>query len=252
MLIRVLVCFICFFSSVVNAGSFKVFPLKLVFDSQQKTSLFRITNTDKAPVSVQLQAAVWSQDKDGEDIYSKTSDIIFFPKIVEVNAGEERVVRVAYKGNPNKKFEQSYRLFAQELPQKSKAGGALSFALRFSVPIFVSYPRAKAFPVVEPLDVENGNLLIQVRNEGSKHLVVSNIKVAAIDGSNNEIHNFQVKGWYVLPKSQRVFSVPIDEELCLKSDKYNLDLNIGRSNIKKRLLNNSRQCAKVISSRLDQ
>ena len=59
-----------------EAGSFKVFPLKLTFDERSKTSLFRITNTGNTTVTVQLDAAHWLQDSDGEDQYKKTKDII--------------------------------------------------------------------------------------------------------------------------------------------------------------------------------
>lgn len=217
-LVRVLVCLCCFACLPAYAGSFKVFPLKLSFDSENKTALFRITNTGDASVTVQLEGAAWSQvEPTGEDHYESTRDIIIFPKIVEVAKGEERVVRVAYRGNPVTTQERTYRLFAQELPKKSEADGALSFALRFSVPVFVTSRAIRPDVRVLGGRVEDGKAKVIVKNRGTKHVIVSSIKIAGFSPSKELLYQEQVKGWYVLPNSTKIFSIPLDLAQCRDS-----------------------------------
>lgn len=243
-LLRVLVCLCCLFCLPATAGSFKVFPLKLTFDLKSKTALFRVTNTGNEAVTVQMEGVLWSQNEAGEDKYEKTRDIILFPKIVEVQKGEERVVRVAYRGKPVTKQERTYRLFAQELPKKGEANSALSFALRFSIPIFITSRNTRPSPKVLGGDVRNGQARILVANNGSRHLVVSEIELAAYSPRDDLVFKQQAKGWYVLPRSKKAFSISLDEEKCKESSWIEAKLRIGRKKHKTQIKVDRSQCRK--------
>ena len=215
-------CFLTllFFSiSTVNAGSFKVFPLKLELNSKTKTTLFKITNTGNTSVTVQLETASWAQDELGDDKYEDTQDIVYFPKIVKVEAGQQRIIRVGYKGKKVRSIEKTYRIFAQELPELGDKKGALKFSLRFSVPIFVLASGAESEAKVESASLINGQLKVLVKNSGTEHFVVKGIKVNGIGYEGQQVFSAKTGGWYVLPESNKPFLVKIPESECRLSEK---------------------------------
>ena len=55
-------------------------------------------NEGEDKITVQLNAKSWDQDDQGTDNYSETRDIVFFPKILEVEPATERIIRIGYQG----------------------------------------------------------------------------------------------------------------------------------------------------------
>lgn len=222
------VSFLLFFISIsfVHAGSFKVFPLRLDLDQKTKTTLFKISNTGEQAVTIQLESALWYQDDNGEDQYKPTADIVFFPKIVKVAKGEQRIIRIGYRGAPANRTEKSYRIFAQELPERSEKTGNLSFALRFSVPIFVHGKNNIANPQIADARMKNGSLSVRMKNEGGEHLIVKSVSVSGKAG-DQEIFTESAGGWYVLPNSVRDFEVSLPEEPCGRSKKLDFSVQIA-------------------------
>jgi len=229
-LIRTLsVSFLILFISIsfVEAGSFKVFPLRLDLDQKTKTTLFKISNTGEQAVTIQLESALWFQDDSGEDQYKPTADIVFFPKIVKVDKGEQRIIRIGYRGAPANRIEKSYRIFAQELPERSEKSGNLSFALRFSVPIFVHGKNAIAKPEIADAEMKNGSLSVRMKNSGGEHLIVKSVSVRGKTGDGLEIFSESAGGWYVLPNSVRDFLVSLPEEPCGRAKKLDFSVQIS-------------------------
>ena len=223
------VSFLLFFISIsfVQAGSFKVFPLRLDLDQKTKTTLFKISNTGDQAVTIQLESALWFQDDSGEDQYKPTSDIVFFPKIVKVAKGEQRIIRIGYRGGPANRTEKSYRIFAQELPERSEKSGNLSFALRFSVPIFVHGKNNIAKPQIADAKMKNGSLSVRMKNVGGEHLIVKSVSVSGKTSSGQEVFTESAGGWYVLPNSIRDFLVNLPEEPCVKAKKLDFSVQIA-------------------------
>ncbi len=197
-------------------------------------------------MTVQLSGVRWYQDDRGEDHYEKTREIILFPKIVEVKQGEERVVRVAYRGRPGIRQEKSYRLFAQELPKKSEASGALSFALRFSVPIFITAKNTRPLPKVEGGQVKQGSAVVTVANVGTRHLIVSQIDLSGYSTGEDRVFQKQIKGWYVLPQSRKMFAIALDEAVCRKTNWIEAKIKVGRKILNTRFDVKPSQCSKPV------
>ncbi len=226
------VCLSVLFTSVVislnvHAVSFKVHPLSIAFDKRTKSSIVTITNTHSGPVTVQLESKRWYQDHEGADKYEDTKDVIFFPKIITIEKGEQRIVRVGFRGKPTQQMEQSYRLYFQELPDSRPAAGALSFAIRFGVPVFVKVANPKYGFDIGDSFVKNAQLNVNVVNVGNTHIIAKNI--AAQGFSRNERSTFEkdMAGWYVLPGMTRTFSLDLPEESCASSRQINIQVSVG-------------------------
>ena len=229
-------------TSFVQAGSFKVFPLRLDLDQKTKTTLFKITNTGKQAVTIQLESALWLQDDKGEDQYKPTSDVVFFPKIVKVEQGEQRIIRIGYRGTPANRIEKSYRIFAQELPDRSKKSGNLSFALRFSVPIFVHGKNSVANPQIAAAKMKNGSLSVRMKNTGGEHLIVKSVSVSGKAGSGKELFSESAGGWYVLPNSSRDFLVSLPEEPCGRAKSLDFSVQVANKFYKNTIPVNTAEC----------
>ena len=213
----------------VIAGSFKVFPLKLELGQKTKTTLFKITNTGDTEVTVQLETAKWFQNEKGEDQYEDTSDIVYFPKIVKVEAGQQRIIRIGFRGKPSGPLEKTYRIFAQELPEKGEKNSALKFSLRFSVPIFVRIPDTRPKATFSNAELINGQLSVMVNNAGTEHFVVKSVNVNGLRFDGQQTFTAKSGGWYVLPEVTKPFSVKMPENECRKSEhlKFKVETTAG-------------------------
>jgi P pilus assembly chaperone PapD len=203
----------------VYASSFKVAPLKFSFDSKTKSTSLKLTNTSNRAVTVQLEVRKWTQ-KEGDDSYEPTADVVFFPKIVKIEQNEERIVRLGYRGKFSKTDEITYRIFATELPSQGQQLGALKFAFRFSMPIFVEPLTNKRVhnPDIIKASLNQGELRVLIGNHGNEHFVVNNIKVRGEGRGSKKIFERAVDGWYVLSQSDRMFAVPLEQAQCAQAE----------------------------------
>lgn len=235
---RVVLCYVygvmlAMFANTALGGSFKVYPLKLELDGQNKTATLRLTNTSDAAVTVQLEGKRWFQDARGEDRYEATRDIIYFPRIVTVERGGQAIVRLGYQGNGVLRQEGTYRLFVQEIPADQT--GALKMALRFGVPVFVSPGTAKPRTALDDMALTNGTLSVKVANTGNTHVIVQQIKVTGLDEQERSVFSRHASGWYVLAGTSRTFSVPLSNEECRQVQALTVEAEAGESIIAGRL-----------------
>jgi len=226
------------------AGSFKVLPLKLSLDSNTKTTLFKVINTDEQAVIVQLQAVDWQQDAQGEDVFVNTRDIVLFPKIVKLQADEERVVRIGFQAKTNSNEEKNYRIFAQELPQRNLPGGTLNFALRFSVPVFIKPEKTRENYTIASSSIENGWLKLVISNTGNQHIMLSSLTVNGVDESNQHTFNVRENGWYVLPDVVKPFYISLPQVECKSSSRLDYTVEIASKLHRKSIVVDPANCNK--------
>ena len=89
-------------------------------------------------------------------------------------ATRRQIIRVALRGAPAGDREQAYRLLITEVPRGAAASTGVRFALRLSLPVFVSPPGAAPQPVWFVRGAAGGRELV-LRNDGTAHLQVRRI-----------------------------------------------------------------------------
>jgi fimbrial chaperone protein len=216
------------FPAAALAGSFKAIPIKLFMDAKTKTAVLKIVNEGEEKVTVQLDAKKWTQDETGKDLYEETGDIIIFPKMADIQKGEERIIRVGYSGKPAAR-EQTYRIFAQELPVSKPGEMALKFALNLSIPLFIKPLKETTDWSVEVAGLSEESLKIKVKNSGNSHIVVSKFKAVGLDDAGKEAFSHDMAGWYTLPGSTRLFTLPIPYDDCLKAKTIRVEAAVERT-----------------------
>ncbi|MDH5633300.1 MAG: fimbria/pilus periplasmic chaperone [Gammaproteobacteria bacterium] len=213
----------------VHSGSFRVLPLRLFFDNDARTSILTIINNEDRPVTIQVNARKWLQDKTGEDIYEDTRDILFFPRIVTIAEHSEQVIRVGFQGQRDQEVETSYRLFLTELPVNDapEKGARLILALQIGVPVFIKARGAAPEASLVSTTLSDGAVRVSVQNTGTAHFIVGDIRLTGMDASQSSMFETVGRGWYVLPGKTRSFAVMVPEQQCGKSKLIKTSVEAG-------------------------
>ena len=191
-----------------NAANFTVTPVRVELSSMQRSVALTVRNdTSDEPVVVQLSTVAWSQ-KEGEDVYAPTTDVIATPPIFTLAPGATQVVRVGLRHPQAAEHEVSYRLYMREVPPAPKPGFAgVRIALEMDLPIFAK-PQTSIAPKLHwkmgPRQA-NGAVGITVHNAGDAHVQLANLVLAA-PGAREPVATYP--GFvYVLPGETRLLSL---------------------------------------------
>ena len=200
------------FLTFAGAGQFGVSPIRIDMDRGARSGAITITNDEQAePLRAQLRLFEWTQDANGKDDYQVNEDLLYFPSLMTLEKGEQKLVRVGLK-TPAFEREKAYRLFIEELPAPPAAGAArVAIAVRFGVPIFVKPAQEDVRGNIDKLSMEKGILRVGVRNTGNVHFTIKSITAISSDALSQE-----VAGWYLLAGAAREHSIEIPAQVCAK------------------------------------
>jgi fimbrial chaperone protein len=209
-----------------RAGNFKVAPVHILFDANEKTSFVRITNMGDEKATIQIHVLRWRQNENGEDEYEETGDIVIFPMIAVVGKDKERIIRLGYQGKKALSVEGTYRLIVEELPVKKPGEKVLRFALRISLPVFISPIKEITDRSIEKVEIRDGNLLVRVKNGGNAHITVSKIRAKGVDDSGSEFFSREKAGLHILAGASKTYSIELTEEECLNTKSVKVGVEI--------------------------
>jgi fimbrial chaperone protein len=210
----------CFAPIPVLAGEFKVSPITLEFGQGVTSGVFTVTNEGQGKLNFQISVSRWTQGPEGKDIYTDTADIVFFPKIMTLERGEQRVIRAGLKGTQPRE-EKTYRIFIEQIPSRGTgtgtgAGAGIVFYIRFAPPIFVLPAVIKKSGVIEAISLSRGKITARVKNTGNVHLKVTSIFIKGRAANGDELFSKEIAGWYLLHHIARNIEVPFPQDKCNK------------------------------------
>jgi fimbrial chaperone protein len=198
------------------AGEFSVSPITMELGPRASSGVFTVANTGREKINFQVSVSEWTQDAAGKDVYTETKDIVFFPRLMALEGGEQRVIRLGLKSPPALR-EKTYRLFIEEIPLTVKPqadGTRVTFAIRFAPPIFVRPAQARAEGAIDPIGVARGRISAVVRNTGNVHFRVNGLAIRGRSADGAELFNRETDGGYVLHGAARKIEVSFPPELC--------------------------------------
>jgi len=202
------------FPSYSFAGEWKVTPIRIELDKNAKSGVVTIVNEGTEKLNVQMKAMEWTQDTEGKDVYTETEDLIFFPKIMTIEAKEDRILRAGIK-IPAVAKEKTYRLFVEEIPEPKKSEGVnVAIAIRFGVPIFVKPLKAEPKGEIQKLELANGVVSATVKNTGNVHFMINTVSIRGKNDKGEEIFAKDINGWYLLSDVSRIYSAEVPKEIC--------------------------------------
>jgi fimbrial chaperone protein len=184
----------CVGSTANAAARMAVAPIRIELASSANFCALHVSNLGQDKVAVQVRGFAWSQDADGADRLDP-ADIAINPSIMELQAGQKRLVRCSLPPHAGAK-ESSHRLLIDELPRGNPAPGTMQTVLRLSLPIFRKL--AGAAPALQ-WSVGDGAAL-ELRNTGGAHALIGKLILTRAGQKTETIE----RGFYLLAGAHRV------------------------------------------------
>ncbi len=209
------------------AGGFQVYPIRVYLNASESSTLMTVKNDSAERLRLQVSIMAWDQNKQGEMILNPTDDIIFYPTLLQVNPGDQRVLRV---GSHTKEVsrEKSYRIFIEELPpnEKLQASG-VRFLTKVSIPIFLQPRKVETKGVIDQLALRKGELTFDIKNQGNVHFQPREIRVKGIGSDGGVQLERKLPGWYVLSGGLREYRVEVPTSDCRKIKDLRVEFEIN-------------------------
>ncbi|MEO9336527.1 molecular chaperone [Mesorhizobium sp. SB112] len=221
------------FATITHATSLRVAPVVLDLRTPTASSTLRVWNDAKTPVNVQVRVFRWAQ-KDGQETYVPTKDVVVSPPITTLRPGGENIVRVVRTSKRPVTGEESYRLVVDELPGASrKKSGTVTLVVRHSIPLFFANPEAAGAEPSWTVQAQRGGVLVSVRNTGSMRLKVSNL---SINSGGRAVAKRDGLVGYVLGNSSASWFVPGSGRVSGRNVTISADSETGRFDANARLV----------------
>lgn len=181
-LLLLLIATHCTAASTANATALQAAPVLIEMQSAVPTSNVSVRNIGKTSFDVQTRIYRWTQ-VGGKDILEETDDVVTSPPVVTLNPSANYSVRIVRTNGQPVEKEEAYRLLVDQLPDEDKIrGGTVALVMRHSIPVF-ALPESSSSPKLRWfVKSQNGQLVLQVQNDGQRRVRLSGVKVQLSDG----------------------------------------------------------------------
>jgi fimbrial chaperone protein len=211
--------FLLLFPAKGYSGQWRVAPVRIFLGGEVKSTVITLVNEGDEKVNLQGKAMEWSQDAEGKDVYQETTDLVFFPRILMIDKGGQKIIRAGMK-IPAAAREKTYRLFIEEIPSPRKDtpdNAQLTVAVRFGVPIFVKPLKEEVKGEIINTELTKGIITTTVKNTGNTHFRITEISIKGKNGKGTETFATKLGGWYLLAEATRSHSATIPQEKCIET-----------------------------------
>ncbi len=210
----------------VPAANFRIAPIRVNFEAEQRSDVVTLANGSGEEVSVQADAVQWSQDEAGGDVYEATSDLLIVPRIFTIPPGGTQVVRIGRMRPADPVRQDAYRVFFTELAPPAEPGATpgLRFRLRLGIPVFMKpvAPAEPALTLVRSTRTGEG-LEVVLANNGQTHVQVLKLRSGRRIGRG--AHDIEeASGAYLLPGTTRRFVLPIPPDILVEAISVETDV----------------------------
>jgi fimbrial chaperone protein len=198
------------------AAGIRISPILVELTQSQTNAIVSLRNDSDSSVRYQISAVNWTQDDAGQMKLAPTKDLIVFPQLVTLKAGEERNLRVGVTGDKFGTLEKSYRVFVEEMPPPGKVGDkpAVQVLTRLSIPVFLEPAHLVGAARIEGPRFEAGKLVFRLRNMGNIRVRPSEILVEAKGADKKLDAQKRWDGWYVLAAGDRIYEWTLPKDGC--------------------------------------
>jgi fimbrial chaperone protein len=222
-------------------AQFAVSPIRLELGAAARSGAITLRNEGKDSITFQIQGMEWTQDAEGKDKYENTKDLVYFPKILTVEGGQEGLVRVGVR-TPLVQTEKTYRLFIEQLPGTApevkpgpRGSAQVAVLIRFGAPIFITPASPRDSAEFTELALSKGVLTLGIKNTGNRHQVVQGIDIKGADAQGNEVYSLTLADRYLLAGTAKAYSTSIPAPQCTKIASLTVELKTDKLGLKNKL-----------------
>jgi fimbrial chaperone protein len=229
---------------IAGASSFQVNPIRITLTPQGSSSLLTVRNEGNERLRLQVDFYAWDQSKQGEMILNPTDDLVVYPSLLAIDAGNERNVRVGTK-SPVVSKEKSYRIFIEELPPTTKrVDSGIRILTRIGVPIFIQPQPPKSHASIENVAVHKSEILFEVINRGNVHFLPRGIRVKGTDSTGVNALEKNLDPWYILAGGSRQYRLEISPSDCSKIKEVTVEVELEEKILKQQFFLPANTCSR--------
>lgn len=224
----------CGYPALAYAGSLQVQPVQIDLSQKQPIASMKLINTGNSAIIIQATIKHWQQ-KNGNDIYQKSSDLIVTPPIMTIPSHGTQIIRLGLTNSSASSEESAYRLYLEEIPPyhepDSKTKGIMVL-LQISIPVFVAPTTATAQSDLHwQLErINTKQLRVRLTNSGNMHAKITELTLMQHGRSTPLLAQPMLR--YVLPQqsSTWLFNIP-----SMAGQELKLTANTDSGNVTKEL-----------------
>ena len=216
-----------------QALDLSISPIQVHLAATQKSANLVIGNPNESEVTIQVSTFLWTQDAKGEDVLTKSPELLAFPQMLKIKSKAERVVRVGV-AIPDRSVERTYRLLIEPVltykpnnPASYRTAAAVIIA-RASVPVFLRPAKDLPAPATVKGTVEKNRALFQIANPGGIHMNPPAIRLKGLGPTGEVVFEDTKKGWYILAGITRTESFELPEGTCVRLAKLMAEIQNGQ------------------------
>ncbi len=199
-----------------QASSYAVNPTQVVLTAQTTSRLITLQNLSTDSLRFQVTAFRWDQSAEGEMLLEPTRDVVAFPSLLTVAAGQQRTIRVGFTGVAGG-VETSYRIFVEELPAdpgEREPGDGIRVLTRMGIPIFIQPKQPAGHMELTQVQFQGGRVTFALRNTGNVHVLPQTIHLQGVGRTGAIMIDREEKGWYLLAGGVRAYQFEIPPQSC--------------------------------------
>lgn len=184
-----------------RAGSMAVTPVNLRLGAPPFNSRVDVENRGAQTITVQVDARLWRQTVEGEDL-TPTDALLFNPPLFSLAPGQRQIVRLGLREPVAARAEGAFRLYFMEVSKPDADSDGLRLSMRLGVPVFVEPEdrQARADLHWEADRAGGRSVALTLTNRGLRHARMSAIQL--LDTSTGRELG-RLPAIYSLPQSTR-------------------------------------------------
>jgi fimbrial chaperone protein len=220
-----------------GAQTLEVTPIQAELTRDAPTTIVTLHNLGSEPTRYQVSAFAWQQDRRGEMQLSRTKDVVFFPSLLTIRAGEKRNIRVA--AAPSVQFgavEKTYRLFVEQLPAAPKSAQTTVRVLtRVGIPVYLSPPEPAVRAEVVSLAREGRRVSFVLKNTGNVRIRPDLVRLVGRGAAGDIVFDQPLSSWYVLAGGERVFQAEAPKDDCARVRVLSAEIAVAKGSVESQL-----------------
>ncbi|MEA1618483.1 fimbria/pilus periplasmic chaperone [Erythrobacter sp. T5W1-R] len=173
-----------------SANAYEVTPMRvtLVPAEGRTNSTITVNNIrdTELPVEIIVKRRIIAEDGT-QSFVPADEDFIVFPPQIAIAAGKSQAFRFEYIGPPPTDAAVGYVIEVAEVPVVPPGFTGVQFAYNFGVAVYVEPPRAFA-KLATKARIENGKLLLDVANSGSKYALLTGMELVLLLDGNRRVY----------------------------------------------------------------
>ncbi len=215
-----------------RASGLNISPVQVWLSPEASKSLLTLRNEGPDDARYQVSAMAWDEDSRSGMKLAPTEDIVVFPTVLELKAGETRSLRLGAVV-PFGPIEKTYRVFLEELPapEKPQARSTVRVLTRVGIPVFLAPVKALEDVRVSPVSLAKAGASVDVQNTGNVHLRVESVRLEGFAQGGTKVFEKQAQGWYVLAGGHKRYEVEVPKDACARVRKLVVSVKTDKEQV---------------------